>query len=95
MWLGFCFFFVWFELGDEGVTAVQTFFFCGANPWACREDAGFTKPKNSFMDGCTPAAGSSSSKARKERIRKRDAQRARKERLKRWLPSFLRGDEPQ
>lgn len=51
----------------------------------CREEAGFTKPLNSFMNGCQAASGSSSSKARKERLKKRRAERERKSKIKRWL----------
>lgn len=49
------------------------------------EEAGYTKPLNSFMNGCQAASGSSSSKARKERLKKRRAERERKAKLKRWL----------
>ncbi|KAK4547870.1 hypothetical protein LTR36_010589 [Oleoguttula mirabilis] len=51
--------------------------------WA---DTAYTRPLNSFVDGCTAQTGTSSSKARKERLAKRDAEKARRMRKRSWMP---------
>ncbi|KAF2862581.1 glycoside hydrolase family 16 protein [Piedraia hortae CBS 480.64] len=50
------------------------------------KQAGYEYPKNSFMHGCKVASGSSSSKARRDRIQKRQAERESRGKWKRWLP---------
>ncbi|KAK5112112.1 hypothetical protein LTR62_004454 [Meristemomyces frigidus] len=52
-------------------------------------DLGLDFPKNSFVDQCTAATGSSSSKARKERIKKkRDDEEAKRQTKRSWIPSW-------
>ncbi|KAK0977935.1 beta-glucan synthesis-associated protein [Friedmanniomyces endolithicus] len=53
--------------------------------WA---STGFSWPKNSFVDGCTAQTGSSSSKARKERLAKKRDLEAQAKAKRSWMPSF-------
>ncbi|KAK0366319.1 beta-glucan synthesis-associated protein [Friedmanniomyces endolithicus] len=53
--------------------------------WA---STGFSWPKNSFVDGCTAQTGSSSSKARKERLAKKRDLEAQTKAKRSWMPSF-------
>jgi beta-glucan synthesis-associated protein KRE6 len=55
-----------------------------------RDQIGLEFPKNSFVDGCQAATGSSGSKMRRDRIEKRRAEEEeaerRKNRKRSWIP---------